>query len=324
MTDQSERFREVFDAEPASVVSVEGRGGVPCQVWSFVKGAHYAGNFGKQWARFRNVQIDSLNGTSISRQYMEDLLGFPVSQLAGKAVLEVGAGAGRFTEHFVRHAKSVVAVDLSEAIFVNVALGADNLVPAQANLLEMPPLKRKFDLVYCRGVLQHTPDPLRSIAELHRWVAPDGLVVYDVYPRGTLGRFGAKYVLRPIIQRLFTYETFVPWVERNAERILRLRWKVKPFLPGKTYKLLDFVLPIYDYRDRLPLTDAQLIEWGQLDTVDGFFAKYDNPFDCDEILQAVERMGARVVSFDRTMNFFRTAMPAGREPAIPADTSSRA
>jgi 2-polyprenyl-3-methyl-5-hydroxy-6-metoxy-1,4-benzoquinol methylase len=308
-----ERFHAVFASEPASVVVVTGRvTGKDCAVASFVGGQHYAGNFGKQWARFRDIQLDSVNGSSISKDYLEHLMGFPLEHLKGKTVLEVGAGAGRFTEHLIRHADLVAAVDLSEAIFVNAALGADNLVPAQANLLDMPRMKMKFDLVYCRGVLQHTPDPVQAIATLHQWVAPGGLVAFDIYAPGTLGRLDAKYVWRPIIQRLFTYDSFARFVERYAAPMLHLRWKLKPFLPGKTKQLLDFVLPVYDYRGFHPLSEDQLVEWGKLDTVDAFFARYDNPMTSEEVHEALRALGCRVLSADPKMNFFRTTTAEDR------------
>jgi 2-polyprenyl-3-methyl-5-hydroxy-6-metoxy-1,4-benzoquinol methylase len=295
--------------EPCSVIAVTGRvTGKDCAVPSFVKGRHYAENFGKQWARFQDIQLDSRNGTSISKDYLERLIGCRLEALAGMTVLEIGAGAGRFTEHLVRHARLVVAVDLSEAIFVNAALGADNLVAAQADLLDMPAMTRRFDLVYCRGVLQHTPDPKRSIALLHRWVEPTGFVAFDIYPPGTLGRWGAKYVLRAVIPRLFTYDSFLAFLERHAERILRLRWKVKPFLPWKTKQVLDFLLPVYDYRGRLPLTDGQLVEWGTLDTLDALFATYDHPMTYPEVMALVRGLQCRVLSSDPGRNFFRTAV----------------
>ncbi|MCK7508390.1 MAG: glycosyltransferase [Desulfobacterales bacterium] len=273
-------YRDVFAGEPCSVVALKSRKTAEnVEVASFVPGRHYAGNFGKQWARFRDIQLDSVNGTAISKSYLEQLTGSPVELLEGKTVMEVGAGAGRFTEYFIRHAKLVVAVDLSEAIFVNAALGASNLVPVQANLLEMPPMKMRFDMVYCRGVLQHTPDPVRSISQLHQWVKPGGTVVFDIYAPGSLGKPGAKYVLRPIIQRLFTYESFSSFLERYAAPILRLRWNLKSLLPGKTRKLLDFVLPVYDYRHVHPLTDAQLVEWGKPEHPGCIFRSLRQPDD---------------------------------------------
>ena len=113
-------FRDIFASEPHSVFVTKGPfTGKDCEVPSFVSTQHYAENFSKQWSRFRDIQLDSVNGTSISREYLEQLIGHPLGYLAGKTILEVGAGAGRFTEYLIRHASLVVAIDLSEAIFVN-------------------------------------------------------------------------------------------------------------------------------------------------------------------------------------------------------------
>ncbi|MEJ2102737.1 MAG: hypothetical protein P8X68_22615, partial [Desulfobacterales bacterium] len=92
-------------------------------------------------------------------------------------------------------------------------------------------------------------------------------------------------------------------------------WQIKRFLPGKTKKLLDFVLPIYDYRGVLQLTDEQLIEWGKLDTLDAFFAHYDNPMSCEQVLRALRDMGVIVLAVDHDLNFFRSSVP--RETPAP-------
>lgn len=305
-------FRDVFASEPNSVIVVKGRvTGKDCEVPCFVGAQHYADNFGKQWSRFRDSQLDSVNGTSISREYLERLLGHPLEYLAGKRILEVGAGAGRFTEHLVRYGSLVVAIDLSEAIFVNGALGAESLVPAQADLLHMPRMKLKFDVVFCRGVLQHTPDSAKAIELIHGWVAPGGVVAFDIYAPGRLGKLNAKYLLRPIIQRLFTFDSFSRFLERYAEGMLRTRWRLEPFLPGRSKRLLDYVLPIWDYRGVLPLSEEQLVEWGKLDTLDAMFARYDNPMKYQAVLDLLRTLGCRVLAADRGMNFFRTTIPHG-------------
>jgi len=90
--------------------------------------------------------------------------------------------------------------------------------------------------------------------------------------------------------------------------LLRLRWKVKPFLPWKTKQLLDLALPVYDYRGFLPLTDSQLVEWGKLDTLDAMFAKYDNPMGYEQVLALLKELHCRVLSSDPGMNFFRTTV----------------
>ncbi len=278
----------------------------PVEVPSFISGTHYAGNFARQWAAFRRTQLDSANGTLISRNMLEQLIGHPLSWLEGKAVLEVGAGAGRFTEHLVRHAKKVVAIDLSEAILVNAALKAENLAAAQADLFHLPRMAIRFDLVFCRGVLQHTPDPVRGIGCLHDCVGPEGLVVFDIYSLGRLGRLAPRMFWRRIIPRLFTFESFGAFLGRHTGRLLALRKRLKRFLPGRSRLLLDYLLPIWDYDGILPLSGDQLIEWAQLDTLDAMFAVYDCPLSCDEVLDAIQRAGGRTVSYDRQRNWFRT------------------
>lgn len=300
-------FRGVFAAEPQRVVVVRGRrSGTWCEIPSFVESDEYAANFSKQWLRFRDTQLDSANGTSISRDFLERLLGQPVEAVRGKTVLEVGAGTGRFTEHLVRHAWLVVAVDLSEGIFVNAALGSGNLIAAQADLLSMPPMRIRFDLVLCRGVLQHTPNPRRAIELLHQWAAETGTVVFDVYRPGRLGRLEAKYLWRALVQRFWRWDQFAELLDRCAEPMLRTRWLLKRFLPGKTKRLLDYVLPVWDYKGVLPLSEQQLVEWAKLDTLDAMFARYDEPLSYPEVLRILNALGHRIRSADPAMNFFRT------------------
>ena len=50
----------------------------------------YAKNFGKQWKEYRDVQIDSLNNFSISRDYLLDLTFNDLKYFKNKNVLEIG------------------------------------------------------------------------------------------------------------------------------------------------------------------------------------------------------------------------------------------
>ena len=173
----------------------------------------------------------------------------------------------------------------------------------------MPHMKMKFDLVFCRGMLQHTPEPARAIELIHQWVAPGGVVAFDIYAPGRFGKLGAKYLLRPVIQRLFTFDSLSRFLERYAEQVLRIRWALKPFLPRRSKRLLDYVLPVYDYRGFHPLSEEQLIEWGKLDTLDAMFARYDNPMKYEHVIDVLRTLRCQVLSADPKMNFFRTTIP---------------
>ncbi len=299
-------YRDIIAANPTRIICVENRfTGKKCETPSFVASAGYTENFSKQWSRFRDTQIDSVNGTSISKDFLERMLDQTLDSLEGKTILELGAGAGRFTEYLVRYAKCLVAIDLSEAIFANAALGADNLVAAQADLLHMPPMRLKFDIVFCRGVLQHTPNPVQAIERIHQFAKPGGTVIFDVYRRTCVGRLHYKYLWRPIIRRLFTFESFSEFLDRYAERILHWRWKLKPFLPGKSKYVLSYLFPVWDHKGLLPLTDKQLIEWSKLDTLDAMFAFYDTPLKHKEVIEIIRSLGHELVFSDKRLNFFK-------------------
>ncbi|MBP9700389.1 class I SAM-dependent methyltransferase, partial [Candidatus Woesebacteria bacterium] len=148
-------------------------------ICSFLVTPHdYAQSFGFQWKRYAKVQIDRFNGTQITQGHLAQLLGFPLSRLKNLTVLEVGSGAGRYTDLFRTLAHHVITVDPS-AISSNVAIGASNLTAVRADLFDLPINSEKIDLVFCRGVLQHTQDPIAAIKQLCTYVKVGGLVAFD-------------------------------------------------------------------------------------------------------------------------------------------------
>src|SRR5215831_12675306 len=92
---------------------------------------HYAGSFGTQWTKYRHVQIDRFNGTKASYEHLKMFTLGDLDLLKGKVILEIGSGAGRFTDYLVDLGTTVITVDPT-AIFINVALGAANLIPIRA------------------------------------------------------------------------------------------------------------------------------------------------------------------------------------------------
>ena len=83
----------------------------------FVEDAdNYAKNFGKQWLRFRETQIDRLAGHTLSTDRFNRDTGWSHSFMSSKWVLDAGCGAGRFTDVMAQKGANVVAVDLSLAV----------------------------------------------------------------------------------------------------------------------------------------------------------------------------------------------------------------
>jgi 2-polyprenyl-3-methyl-5-hydroxy-6-metoxy-1,4-benzoquinol methylase len=164
-------------------------------------------NFAIQWKRFADVQLDSRNGTTCTRDRLLDQSGLSPAQFAGLRVLEVGCGAGRFTEILLDFGALVVAVDYSEAVEVcaathQAARREGRLLTAQADVFALPVRPRSFDMVLGYGLLQHTGDPRHALRCLWEPVQPGGLLLADRYQLSLRRTHPLKYLLRPVLKRL--------------------------------------------------------------------------------------------------------------------------
>src|SRR5713226_6600319 len=70
------------------------RAGVP----RFVPDGAYASRFVYQRKAFREVQLDSRNGTAQSADRLDGVVGWAQEKYRGRLVLDAGVGAGRFAE----------------------------------------------------------------------------------------------------------------------------------------------------------------------------------------------------------------------------------
>ena len=109
----------------------------------------------------------------------------------GARVLEVGCGTGQLGLFLSIGGRAVVGVDLSRASLRLASRFADEqgLGDCQfvhASLFDLPLASDAFDLVICKGVLHHTPDPEGGLRAILRVLRPGGYVVCGLYNR--LGR----------------------------------------------------------------------------------------------------------------------------------------
>jgi SAM-dependent methyltransferase len=248
------------------------RTGIP----RFVPDDSYAESFGEQWNRYRRVQLDSATGKPLSRERLFRGTGWP-ERLDGERVLEVGAGAGRFTEVLLEAGAEVWAVDASSAVeAARENLGEhERLHLAQADLFDLPFERCAFDRVLCFGVLQHTPDPRRAFLTVCEHVRPGGWIAADVYRRQPyIDRWSAKTLWRPLTKRL----------PRTMLRRV-IEWYVPKWLPVDTRlarvpklgRFLTALVPCWNYTGLVDLDREQLRAWAILDTFDALSPRYDQP-----------------------------------------------
>jgi SAM-dependent methyltransferase len=259
------------------------RGGIP----RFVADDGYAESFGEQWNRWRRVQLDSVTGKPLSRERLFAGTGWP-ERLDGERVLEVGCGAGRFTEVLLEAGAEVWAVDASSAVEAARANLGDGgrLHLAQADLFDLPLEEGSFDRVLCFGVLQHTPDPRRAFLTAAKYARPGGWIAADVYRRQPyVDRWSAKTLWRPLTKRL------------PRDRLRRIvEWYVPRWLPvdtrlarvPKVGRFLTAVVPCWNYTGLLDLDAEQLRAWAILDTFDALSPRYDEPQELNHVREWID------------------------------------
>ncbi len=164
--------------------------------------------------------------------FMRDL-----AQRGGAAALVAGCGTGREAVWLARslpHA-SVLAVDLSRASLAyaaakSAAFGTENVTFAQADILRLGALDKKFDLISCGGVLHHMADPLAGWRVLAGLLKEGGLMRIALYSESA--RRDIVTAIRVIREKGYP---------ATADGIRRFRRDAKDILPRATLlKLAQF------------------------------------------------------------------------------------
>jgi len=268
--------------------SVPVKNGIP----RFASDSNYAKSFGMQWKIYGSVQVDSIAGNSISHDRFYATTNWSPNCNQGKLILDVGCGGGRFSEVALETGAEVVAFDYTSAVDVakdNIKSRIDKISFFQASVYEMP-FDCIFDAVYCMGVLQHTPDPKKSLKCMVDVLKPGGELIVDVYLKYKPESFFNQVVYtldpqrwfwKPIIKRLpfgFVRE-FIVWYVRS---FLLLDNKLISFFRKNSF-LYSMVLyfrqwqpiVIMNHCFQFPfLKKEQWYQWAEMNTIDIYTPKY--------------------------------------------------
>jgi SAM-dependent methyltransferase len=143
-------------------------------------------------------------------------------------VAEIGCGTGQMSLYLARADRRLVALDLSRAALSLGAAaarryGVGTVCFVEADLARLPLRDGAFDIVYCSGVLHHTPDPRAAFAAIVKAVRPGGHVILGLY------NLYARLPLR--LRRLAARATGYRWIpfdpvlrDRRSEPARRDAW----------------------------------------------------------------------------------------------------
>lgn len=261
----------------------------------FVPSENYASSFGYQWNLFKQEQIDSSNGTNQSEHRVYSETGWTREWLRGKWVLDAGCGAGRFLDVLADTDADVVGLDITNAVDA----ARSNLGPrknvhlVQASIYELPFREGAFDGCYCIGVIQHTPDPERTVRVLPSVLKEGGRLAVTIYERRRLTLLNTKYLIRPVTRRmskpalLSTIRAAMPLFFPLTEVLFRV-----PLL-GRVSR---FVLPVANYVEKPDLNVRERYRWAVLDTFDMLAPAFDQPQREADVRRALEASGVRQIT----------------------------
>jgi len=247
----------------------------------FVGEENYAGSFGFQWKLYARTQLDDASSQKSERAFRRRT-GFRPEDLAGKLVLDVGCGMGRFAEVATRWGAHVVGIDLSLASEV----AAKNLTERaatifQADVFKLPFAPESFDYIYSIGVLHHTPDCERAFKALPSLLKPGGRIA------------------------IWLYSAYNPWYRMSD----LYRKATRRMSPQTLHKLCGVVVPLYGVHEVLkkiplvgrpvsrvlawmiPMSFSKDPTWRVLDTFDWYSPWYQSKHTYEEVFRWFEACG---------------------------------
>ena len=174
------------------------------------------------------------NREKFSREYYEEIEAYryrlepeifsfaQFTRFRDKKVLEVGIGAGTDFIQWVRAGAEAYGVDLTEEAVANVQhrLQAYGLSAAEVRVADaenLPYDDEQFDLVYSWGVIHHSPDTEKALAEIVRCTKPGGAIKLMLYNRRSL--YALYHYLKFALLRGRPFRSFSDVIYRHWESI---------------------------------------------------------------------------------------------------------
>jgi len=141
-----------------------------------------------------------------------------IAQLSGKTLLDVGCGGGILAEAAARKGAQVTGIDLSErALKVAQLHLLESRLPVAYELASPERYAEahagRFDVVTCMEMLEHVPDPGRTVAACARLLKPGGQAFFSTINRNPksylFAIIGAEYLLRLLPRGTHDYARFI-------------------------------------------------------------------------------------------------------------------
>jgi 2-polyprenyl-3-methyl-5-hydroxy-6-metoxy-1,4-benzoquinol methylase len=255
------------------------------EIARFTNSNNYAKSFGIQWKHFSKTQLDSYTKTDYSYQRLERICG-PIDKFNNQLVLEVGCGAGRFSEILLKHGAKLFAIDISNAVEANNENNksiSKNYFIAQSDVATMPFASNSFNSIICLGMIQHTANPLETLQSLNKHLKPGGKIFVDFYSDIYPSTFSRKFLrvfLRMVHSRFkLAFVKGIVFLMWPIHQIFHVFIDSEIFVRSRFIQLSYYTLlrlsPVVDHKIAYgELTPSMLKQWSILDTHDTLTDRY--------------------------------------------------
>ena len=257
---------------------------------------NYTHAFGLQWKKYIKTQLDSHTQSNISSDRLLRCLGDAkriINTNKQVNILEVGCGAGRFTEILLSMDSCyVTSIDFSNAVEANQENFpiSERHTLIQCDINNNPFKNNQFDIVMALGVVQHTPNPEITIENMYALVRPGGYLVFDHYTFGFSYYTKSTMFFRVILKRL-NPQLGMMITENLVKYLFPLHYKIRNFY------ILQIILsrfsPVRVYFKSFPQLSRQLqYEFSLLDTHDSLTDYYKHFRTKRQILKILNKLKA--------------------------------
>ena len=144
-----------------------------------------------------------------------------------KTVLELAAGTGLIAKHIVNAAAHIEATDASAEMIAEAK--RDNhsakLHFSVQDMFRLPYAEESFDVVIVSNALHIVPQPEKALAEIHRVLKDDGVLIAPTFTHAENSIFG---MIRAFFMRLAGFPLRSKWTSAEYLRFLRQNgWTVR-------------------------------------------------------------------------------------------------
>ena len=251
---------------------------------------HYSNSFLKEYETHPKIQLDSFNELNINENRLYVNSKWKKQDLKNKNVLEVGSGAGKFTEILIKTECNLFTIDSSDAIKINYKNNYNKLINDKTYFIKTDADKfifqhKVFDYILIYGVLQNVKNQKKIIKNSIQLLKPGGKLSFDV----TKGRKFYLHLINPkYLWRIFSIKINPAVLYNIVKFIVTKFYPVDTFFKAKLGKigriiakiLCPFPLINYHY---LKLDLKSKIEMSVLDTYDALASRYDKPLTLNQI-----------------------------------------